>query len=265
MKNKRRNWIVVVIVVIATIANVLGSLGSYSQQSSGQTSQTQGTPPQHKQDRTEFESQFPVADYDPLEDFDIEEKTKRKLKNNRFDNRGRVSNELPIYDDEQRLLVIDSIPVPGLPVAESEIIVIGEILEARAYVSNNKKGVYSEFTVRLDEILKNGSADVSKDTSITADREGGFVRYPNGKKRLYRISGHGMPRVGRQYLLFLNNPEKSPNYNILTGYELKADGVTNLDGFPQFLAYRGMDKTAFIRTVREAIKQPSRTTSKQEE
>lgn len=265
MKNNRRNWIVVVIVVIATIANVLGSLRS-SQESSAQTNNVQKTPPREKRDRIEFESQFPVADYDPLEEFDTEKKTKRKLKSERYDKRPRlVTDELPIDDGEESMLIAHFDSIAGLPAKESEIVVVGEVLDAQAYVSNNKKGIYSEFTIRIDEILKNNSKNITRGASISVDREGGFVRYKNGKKRLYRIGGQLMPRVGRQYVLFLKNLEKSPNYEIITGYELKADGVANLDGSPQFIAYRGMDETAFMKAVREAIEQSSQAIPKKEE
>lgn len=267
MKNNRRNWIVVVVVVVATIANVLGSLrSSNSQESLEQTNQAQKTPPRKQQDRVEFESQFPIADYDPLEEFDSEKKTKRKFKSERYDKRpALVTDELPIDEGEESMLIAHFDSIAGLPAKESEIVIVGEVLDAQAYVSNNKKMVYSEFTIRIDEILKNNSKNITQGSSISVDREGGFVRYKNGKKRLYRIGGQLLPQVGRQYVLFLKNPEKSPNYEIITGYELKADGVVNLDGSPQFIAYRGMDETAFMKAVREAIAQSSQAIPKKEE
>jgi hypothetical protein len=68
-----------------------------------------------------------------------------------------------------------------------------------------------------------------------------------------------MARIGRRYVLFLKNPEKSPNYEIITAYELKADGgIDNLNGDEQFRVYRGMDETAFMKSVREAIAQSTR-------
>jgi hypothetical protein len=66
-----------------------------------------------------------------------------------------------------------------------------------------------------------------------------------------------MPRIGRRYVLFLKNPEKSPNYEIITGYELKADGIANLNGDEQFRVYREMGEEAFMKAVREAISQSS--------
>ena len=62
-----------------------------------------------------------------------------------------------------------------------------------------------------------------------------------------------MPRVNKQYLLFLAADEISPNYQILTAYELKENRVLPLDGAYQFKIYKGKSVTEFVKTVREAI------------
>lgn len=255
MQKVNRNWVMVTIVVIATIVITTGTLRSSSkQQNSIWMPQAEKTPPQQRQTREEFYNQFPTADYDAPEDIAPEKREKRKLKNKRHDNKGMIGRRLP-EEGDQSVLIIDSIPIPGLPVAESELVVIGEVLDAGAYVSNDKTGVYSEFTIRIDEVIKNSSASIFQGNLISVDRDGGFVRYRNGKKRLSIIGGFGMPRVGRRYMLFLSNPDNSPNYKILTGYELSADGVLNLDGFPQFMVYRGMNVLTFMNAVRQALAQ----------
>lgn len=268
-QSNRNNWIVVAVVVIVTVVITIGTLrSSIGQQTSGQMPQTQRTPPEWKQAHEEFKQQFPIADYDAPESADPEKRAKRIAKNRRYDNRSLVSRELPISDDEERMVVIDPPPpgLPGtrsfivesgLPAAESEIVVVGEILGAEAHLSNNKQDVYSEFTVRVDAVLKNSPANVTEGSLITIDREGGFVRYRNGKMRLYRIGGFAMPHIGQRYVLFLNNLENSPNYRILTGYELKENTVESLNGFPQFMVYNGMNIAFFMQAVREAIAKSS--------
>lgn len=265
MQNNKKMWVLIVIAAVVTIVSSIASFQTQGQDKSILTKQNEKDS-SLEQRKKEFNSQFPTALYDAPEDTDPEKKAKRKLKNKRYDDRsGSVSNDLPVDDGEENMLVTHSEPKAGLPASESEIIVVGEILEAQAYVSNNKKNVYSEFTVRLGETLKNNSTSIIQGSLITVDREGGFVEYKNGKKRLHKIAGFGMPRVGRRYVLFLKNPENTPNYEIITGYELKSDGVVNLDGFEQFTAYRGMDEVAFIKAVREAITQSSLVSPKREE
>ena len=254
MQRNKALWILVFSVIAVTIFTSTVSLHSRGQNKSIQLNQDEKKTSEQEKQKVAFYKQFPVADYDAPEVFDAEKKAERKSKNSRYDNRSMVTNELPEEDDE-RLAVIDSIPTPGIPVTESELIVTGEVIDAQAFVSNNKKGVYSEFTVRVDELLKNNSKNTEPKSLITIDREGGFVRYSNGQKRLYRISGFGMPRVGEKYLFFLDNPEKSQNYNVLTAYQLKAPEISNLDSFPQFIVYRGKSESDFMKSVRQATVQ----------
>jgi hypothetical protein len=266
MKSNRIIWFIVVVMVVATIVTRMGTLRSSSQQSSPQITRTESTPPQQTQADADFMSQFPVADYDPPEEYDTEKKAKRELKNKRYDKRllRLVTDELPFYDLEQDVIVIDDLgSIPAIPAGASEIVIVGEVLDAQAYVSNNKKGVYSEFTVRVSEVLKNNSSNITQGSSICIDREGGFVRYKNGKMRLYRIMGQGMPRVGRRYVLFLKNPEKSPNYEIIRAYELKADGIANLETSYQFKDYKDMKEPAFLEEVRKAVAQSSQPSQKE--
>jgi hypothetical protein len=266
MQNNKKLWILVLVIVVATIGTSIVSFQTQGQDKTSLTNTNQKDSSKLEQKRKEFDSQFQTAQYDAPEEADPEKKTKRKLKNKRYDNRGGlVSNDMPVDEGEERMLITHSDSIAGLPASESEIVVVGEVLDAQAYVSNNKKGVYSEFTVRVNEILKNNSTNVAKGSLISVDREGGFVEYKNGKTRLHRIGGQGMPRVGQRYVLFLKNPEKSPNYEIITGYELKADGVANLNGDEQFRAYAGMDEAAFMKAVRQAIAQSSPAVPEKEE
>ncbi|HST53267.1 MAG TPA: hypothetical protein VLJ61_14750 [Pyrinomonadaceae bacterium] len=151
--------------------------------------------------------------------------------------------------------------IAGLPIAQSSVIIIGEALSANTHLSNNKNGVYTEFSVRINEILKSDNPALIPNSILSVDRPGGFVRYPDGHKLLYRIFGLNMLRVNKHYLLFLDNTEQSPNYQVLTGYEMTANGISPIDVAPQFDAYKGMDGISFAQTVRDAIKQNSQTSS----
>jgi hypothetical protein len=154
--------------------------------------------------------------------------------------------------------------VPAIPIKESELIVIGNVLEAAAHLSNNKKNVYSEFTVQIDEILKDTNGNIKKERSITVDREGGFVEYINGLRRLHRIGSISMPRVGGKYILFLRNREKGPNYEIINGYELKDGGVINLTGSTETISYFGMDQAVLLSKVRKALSEAVQSKSEKE-
>lgn len=211
--------------------------------------------PDIEQKRKEFKKQFPIARYDEPEEQDLEKRAKRQLVGKRYENAGGLVDSIhPIAEDEDRVLVTDVVlSVPAIPVKESELIVIGKVLDASAHLSKNKKNVYSEFTVQISEILKDTTGTIKKEGSITVDREGGFVEYINGLRRLHRIGGLLMPQVGGTHILFLRNPDKGPNYEIINGYELKDGGVINLTGSFESISYFGTHQTVLLSKVRKAL------------
>lgn len=221
-------------------------------QTEGQTSKVQSD---IEQRRIETEKRFPTVRYDKPEEQDPQKRAKRRLASARYDNAGAlVVSWLPIAEDEVWALQTEAfVSLPAIPIKESELIVIGKVLDAYAHLSNNKKTVYSEFTIHIDEVLKDTNGNIKQDSSITVDREGGFVEYINGLKRLHFIGGWMTPQVGKKYILFLKNPEKSPNYAIINGYELKDGGVIYLTGSPESISFLGMDQAVLLSKVRKAL------------
>jgi hypothetical protein len=222
--------------------------------------------PDWEQKRKEFQKRFPTARYDEPEEQDLARRAKRQQVGKRYENAGGlVDSTHPIAEDEERILQTEEYEsVPALPVKESELIVIGEVLEATAHLSNNKKTVYSEFTVRINEILRDTTGKIKTEGSITMDREGGFVEYINGLRRLHRIAQLTMPRVGGKYILFLRNRDKSPNYEIINGYELNDGGVVNLTASFESFPYFGMDQTVLLSKVRQALSQAAQSRPEKE-
>jgi hypothetical protein len=133
---------------------------------------------------------------------------------------------------------------------ESNVVIIGQVEGAEAYLSDNKQNIFSEFTVRIKEILKSPIA-LSPGELITIDRNGGFVDYPNGQKVLYRFAGERAPRIGGQYVFFLKRAGE--DLHILTGYELTESGISPLDDLPQFRERKGQDAMGFLVSVRDSI------------
>src|SRR4030095_6756486 len=147
---------------------------------------------------------------------------------------------------------------PALPVAKSDVIIVGQVLDAHAHLSQDKRDVYSEFNVRVDTIFKTTTQISLKEGSqVTIEREGGLVRYPSGKKILYKLSGNGMPCVGARYLFFLSSIRQSNDLSIVTAYELAEKSVQPLDDSKQFEVFRGYDESSFLSTLRESITKDS--------
>ena len=205
----------------------------------------------------ELRSRYPEVDFDALEPVDPEKRLKRAKKNNRYDRSGFAIKDMTPRVSEEVLESDWSLHVAALPASGSATIVTGEVLTSNAHLSNDKSGIYTELTVRIDGVLKGGDADLAPGGVISVDRAGGFVRYPNGHKRLHRIKGQNVPRVGARYVLFLTASEQSDNLHILTGYELDAGKVSPLDESTRMKVYEGMDEAEFLKAVREAVAQPA--------
>lgn len=136
---------------------------------------------------------------------------------------------------------------------------MGEVVSANAHLSNDKLGIYSEFEVRTEQIIKNDATNnVVPGKSVFVDRIGGYVHYSNGQKVLYRIAGKDLPRVGSRYVLFLTKDKRSPNYKILTGYEFKADSIIPLDFEIAFNDFKGIGELNFLKAIHAKISQAAK-------
>lgn len=246
--------LLVILLIIVAASNTTLTSQEQQRQSASESGQRKSSLEEQEQHRNESENNFPVANYAEPDAVDPDKRARRKEKNKRYDKSSFVSKNPNAKDTEVAVYYEGGGDVPALPTSLSEVVVVAEVLEAQAHLSNDKTNVYSEFTARISEVLKNkGSASLAPGKSITVERVGGFVLYPNGHKLLYRVVGQGMPSVGRRYLLFLNAIKESQDYRILTGYELGLSGASPLDYFKQFYMYKGHDEDALLKAVFDAV------------
>jgi hypothetical protein len=228
------------------------------------TLQHQNDPPNNNQrsaEHAEFEAQFPIAEYSAAESADPVKRAKRQAKSKKYDN-----SLAPLSGGAETIL--SSLHwedgLSALPADKSHAVVIGKVTSAEAYVSNDKTGVYSEFTVHLDEILKNSSnVSMAPGGTVSVERSGGRVRLPSGQVALMYTRAQGMPRVGRRYVFFLSHDfplqgRQGKDLYILTVYEVRAGRIHALDsphGHP-ITAYRGKVENSFLEELRTAIANP---------
>jgi hypothetical protein len=201
----------------------------------------------------EDRDRYPVVNAEDAQPSDPVKRAKLKRQKQRYDKDSPFSPPGP-KDAEVAFLPEWQFDFPALPVAKSDVIVIGEVLRAEAHHSENKLNVFSNFEVRVDDILK--GTNVTAGNVITVQRIGGWVKYPNGRKVLFRLSGNGMPAVGGRYAFFLNIFDE--DYSLLTGYELGAEGVRPLDNARQFEQYRREKEADFLQALHGAISQAPR-------
>lgn len=210
---------------------------------------------QQKFDKAEFESQFPIVDFDAPEVGDSAELTKRRNISKKFD---KAIAPINTHADTIFDTTDWETGLPAMPVAQSQLIVLGEVIDAQAHLSDDKTGIYSEFTIRIEKMLKDdGLVSAASGDTVSVVRGGGRVRFPTGHVLLSRTAGQGMPRLGRRYVLFLKNEGGTQSFGILTGYELKAGRVALLDnpggGTHPIAKYEGVDEATFLNELQAAI------------
>ena len=203
--------------------------------------------------RQELEARVPTIDYDSPEPTNPTEKEKRRKRNRHYDGKHLVTSN---PDNSTAGVIEDSevfFDLPALPVVQSDVILTADVLKSEGYLSNDKNGVYSEFNVQVDAVLKGAVPTLSQTNLISVSRLGGMVRYPSGQKVLYEIGNQNMPATGKRYLLFLKATDDAQVYEIITGYEIGLERVLPLDGGSNFETYGGTDPGSFLNKVRDAI------------
>lgn len=207
----------------------------------------------HREHNKKIKERFPTVDYNKPDPSDPEKKAKKKRYNDGnwvYANVGPDTNEAILTPEPH-------VTFPPLPVTESDIVVVGTIGSAEAHLSDNKKNVFSEFTLIVEEVLKSKRAGIGQGSVLTADRIGGHVMYPNGQKFLYRVFGVNMPQVGSRYLLFLTPKHNKEDLSILTAYELSETGAGPLDEqLPETAALKGISEKDIVQRVRGLIANP---------
>jgi hypothetical protein len=213
---------------------------------------------QREQQWREYSSGFPRTNYDALEPDDPSERAKRSARSKRHDGQNLVGAHPTDTGKASILLNHWDLDLPSLPVSESCAILVTDVVKAEAYLSLDKRAVYSEFTLRVAEILKSDGSGTSAGDLINADRLGGVVHYQWGHDELYAVAKQNMPRVGKRYAFFLKCTSEPREYEIVTAYELTSSGVLPLDDPDQFQSYQGEDSVRFLRKLRELIQPPSK-------
>ncbi len=260
MKNHKKtaSTFVILITLVAVLATM--TLRGQSQKE-----------PTFKEQEGDRHRGMPVVDSWAPESPDSQTRSNRKLKGKRHDRQSSQPIEEAPSISGRIWSSHWSQGLTAIPADKSDTVLIGEILDAQAYFSNDKTGIYSEFTLLVEEALKGDAAtSFPSGSRVTIERFGGAVRFPSGVIQRYETAGQRMPRIGRRYVLFLKRIKLEEDFSLITGYELRGGEVFPLDGaseeegtqkFP-FDEYEGFDATVFLKIVRDTIAQAPQVSSK---
>ena len=213
--------------------------------------------------------QLPVAEYDAPEPANPAKRTLRRLRSRRHNLtdpsvKGNDVSRFALTERSARMSLggpwSHTPEEPAIPVAESDAILIGDIVGANAYLSTDKTSIYSEFTLLVWEVIKDSSAAISTGVPVTIERSGGALRFPSGKVLIRGLLGKPLPLISRRYVFFLKRNPEGEDFSIITAYELRGGQVFPLDGispkgevvvpFAAYQKYKGVDEPSFLVTIR---------------
>ncbi|MGI8641504.1 MAG: hypothetical protein ACR2MG_16360 [Pyrinomonadaceae bacterium] len=261
MKNKLKPIAILslIFVVLITVTTVI----IYSQSSS-----SLALPVKQQGD----EVNVPVASLNELLPDNPKEKVKREKKNKKrnlkFASEGQGDSKRFMLTDKSQSsygsFSSHDPAEPAIPAKQSDAVIIAEVKDAKAYLTEDKTSIYSEFTVNAIDILKNTTAEeINFGNLVTVSRGGGALRFPSGKTIVNLFDGKPMPRIGRKYIFFLKYDNEVNDFSIITAYEVKQEQIIPLDGLQQNgtvvqqlaaqQSYSGSSELDFVSQVREAI------------
>lgn len=117
--------------------------------------------------------------------------------------------------------------MPRADAAEaSDLVFSGLVLSEAAYLTQDRRGVYTEWSVRVTEGAR---GELRRNSVVQVLRQGGTVTMPgNGapKQETFRFEGDGFPAPGGRYVFFAKRSTwSSDDLLLVTAYEIV--GKTN--------------------------------------
>jgi len=219
-------------IFIGTILGAVLLLGSLIVLSGrGQANKQSGTKPDDAQLAKQIDdAATPVVDLQNPDTSDRVDKNNRRIKNARHDNSGSdktrpIPNATAVVGESQARAGFSD-----LPVATSDLIIEAVVSESHAFLSNDKTGIYSEFTLLVSKPprLPVGTG-LNINDRIVAERFGGKIKYPSGQTIRWGNARQGIPLIGKRYIFFLSKVDQD-TYKLITAYEIVGDTVSPLDG-----------------------------------
>jgi len=224
MKTNRVIWGLISLLVLFTVIVLTGSIQSRGQERVVKKD-PDATPKPTSDDDTRDLSKFGSVEFAGAESVTPNEERWRI--NERYNGQGWVFSSVNNPDLGAVGKITHDPILPPLPIDESLLIVTGEVVAVKTFLSNDRRGVYTEFIIKPDEVLKDSGQNAQK--GIRADREGGVVVYPNGQRIMYQSSSLALPLLHGKYVFFLSKEGESPNYVILATYDVGANKVVRLE------------------------------------
>jgi hypothetical protein len=201
---------------------------------------------------------------------DPAEQARREVKNRYYNTGGR---DLLTLDPGMEMGGIGCGPaMPLLPTAFTPVIVLGTVIGAQPYLSEDRSSVYSEYMIRVEEFLKKDDGILPMaGENLVVDRGGGLLRLRSGHVIRYHMSGSNVARplhTRERCILFLNRVDDGAYLHLGPGFLLRdgkaylmaeREGPGILVGTIGGVSNDLSDEGEFIRAVQRAINNPPST------
>jgi len=142
---------------------------------------------------------------------------------------------------------MDMLSLQPFPVSKSDAVILGDVESGQAYLSTDGCEVYTEFKVRVQEVIKdNGRLPIPEGIDISVLSEGGALKLVSRAVIRYIVSGLGAaPEVGSRYVFFLTYNKSADSYLIVKIWELRDRQAVPVN--PEDIARRDKGKNHYAR------------------
>ena len=150
---------------------------------------------------------------------------------------------------------------PAIPIQESDAVVVATVNSVQPYFSGDHTHLYTEFSLTVDEQIKDLSGQAKVSETIPVVIRGGKMRLTDGRVLEERPAYKNFTiAVGSHYLLFLRYNSAGRYFTVAKSWELKNGAVIptahedQMDAKEGKTKYSSMTDKTLIKTAYNAAK-----------
>jgi len=192
----------------------------------GNYTEAQSTPPISPSPESWKQSTHNISEADKTGQKDVVRQERSAAFNDKRPNAPKLDSLEP-----KRGLIYQSAPpyfvrIPAIPVKESDAVVVATVDAVQPYFSGDHTHLYTEFTLTVEEQIKDTSDLAKAGQSIPIVIRGGRMRLANGKVIEEKPAFTNFAiSIGSRYLLFLRYNRTGQYFTVAKSWELKNGGI----------------------------------------
>jgi hypothetical protein len=151
---------------------------------------------------------------------------------------------------------------PAIPIQESDAVIVGTVKSVQPYLSNDHTHLYTEFSIAVDQTIKDIPNRAEPGEVIPVVVRGGKMRLQDGRVIEEKPFTNFTIAVGSRYVFFLRYNNTGQHFAIAKSWELKNGAVIptahedQMDARQGKREYVSMTEQSFIQAVHAAADLP---------